>query len=513
MTYNVFIRGIYSTSLTKIFRDAGYNIIFPSTEIIKRFPDLEEFSGKYSKDIIINDRYDREGISITVKKELWEDIKNNFPINHNSFPNAIKLEAKFPLNSIHKGIVIQSNRMKNYSIVRLMPTQENDNNLSEHFSTTLGRMNKSLRVGSENIFQVVFEDVGKNYAFLNRGYTVSGDLAVIMPRNKRAFISKKIKDKEQRTKLNNVIKKVGISEFGILLRTAAKYATEIEILKEIHLLREKSLKIESQINQKSGTIGQIGGEFFSFNYLFPSLSKMRFDEIRSSIVPSVAFHHEIKACIGEKSENRQQFKVLNLIEKVMMELGAKEFSETINREYLSFYFNNLYIPKQFLYINHYKLNGRNLSLRPGIIKKIERIRTEDSDCLKIILRRKLAGKGLYDGLDIPIEEGDYAIGIYESGKMYCETIYYSKENELKGKYFNVNTPIMLRPDGIHYFDLEIDVIEPLRKSRTIIDIDYLEKAHEIGVISESLKNDAIMIAEKIKSGEIESELEKRTTGK
>ena len=34
---NVFIRGIYSTALTKMFIDAGYPIIFPSEPIQKRF--------------------------------------------------------------------------------------------------------------------------------------------------------------------------------------------------------------------------------------------------------------------------------------------------------------------------------------------------------------------------------------------------------------------------------------------------------------------------------------------
>ncbi|MBD3353015.1 MAG: hypothetical protein GF364_16160, partial [Candidatus Lokiarchaeota archaeon] len=100
MTYNVFIRGIYSTALTKLFKDAGFNIIFPSAVILERFKDLEEFYGSYSKDIIINDRYDKSGISVSMKKEIWNEIKEDFPITQKKFPNTIKLQAEFPLNSI-----------------------------------------------------------------------------------------------------------------------------------------------------------------------------------------------------------------------------------------------------------------------------------------------------------------------------------------------------------------------------------------------------------------------------
>ncbi len=52
----------------------------------------------------------------------------------------------------------------------------------------------------------------------------------------------------------------------------------------------------------------------------------------------------------------------------------------------------------------------------------------------------MKSQGNYDGLDIPIEDGDYAIGIYEQGSWFAETQYYSGDNDLKGKYYNINLP-------------------------------------------------------------------------
>ena len=522
MTYNVFIRGIYSTSLTKLFKDKGYNIIFPSQPIMKRFADLKDFSGTYSKEILINDRYDKEGVSVTVKKEIWDKIKDDFPLNQKDFPELIKLDSRFSLNSIHKGIVIQSNRVKNYSIVRLIPEEHGSDSVEENFRTTLGRVNRLLKVGTEDIFQVVFEDVGKNYAYLNRGYTVSGDLAVIMPRDrKKAFISKKIKDKEQREKLNNVIEKVSTNEFGILLRTAAQFATELEILREIQKLRDKYLNIETLMNQTNSVVGPIHSEFISINFVFTNKMKEILDDLRGEIVPTLRLHHDIKAGINLSRlsySSKLHLKVLNLVEGIVEDFSSKSklenYSENSINNFKSFYFNNLYSPKQFLKINHYKLNGRSINLKPGVIKKIERVKNNNNDSLRVILRRNLGGRGgngLYDGLDIPIEDGDYAIGVYESNNMYYETIYYSRLHELKGKYFNVNTPISLRPEGIHYIDLEIDVVEPLNKqTRKIIDKELLDKAYEKKIISEVLYKQAIEMAEKIKNGDIKSILTKES---
>ncbi|MBD3353311.1 MAG: DUF402 domain-containing protein, partial [Candidatus Lokiarchaeota archaeon] len=412
-------------------------------------------------------------------------------------------------NSISKGIVFQSNKSKNYSLVRLKPEtsdDDRDSELKSHYSTTVGKLNRYLRVGTEDIFQVAFEDVGRNYAYLNQGYTVSGELAVIMPYNKRGFISKKIRDKETRKKLKGVINKVSVDDFGILIRTAAKYASEIEILREIQKLRDRYLKIESKINQSKSTIGQIISEYVSTNYLLPSTSKLKMDKIRSQIVPTVALHHSIKA--APYSNNTLHMKVLNLIESVVNETGMLDFNQAINDKFIRFYYNNLYAPRQFLNIYHNKINGRNITLRPGILKKIERDRSVPN-ALKIILRRNLTGHGLYDGLNIPIEKNDYAISVFTSGNMYYETIYYSKNNELKGRYFNINTPLFLSSNGIHYNDLEIDVIEPLNKPREIIDKGLLDKAFELNLISEQLYNKSIDTAEKLRSGEILSELDKK----
>lgn len=503
--FNLFIRGIFSTVLTSLFTDAGYNIIDPSTSIKKRF-ELEEKPELYSKDIVINDKFG-EGVSVNIKHEIWDKIKDDFPLSLKNFPNAIQLISKFPLNSIYRGIVFQSSKLKRFSLVNLIPTENiDDGDTEDNFTTTVGKLNRFLKVGTEGVFQIRNPDSGRNYALINQGYTVSGDLAVIMPDYKRGLISKQIRDKKTRDKLLKIIEKVSVNDFGILLRTAAKNASDIEILREIQHLREKHIEIESLINQTHSTIGRVWSEFESFSFIFSNPAKLKLDEIRSQIIPTVSYHHDIKT--NGDFGSTFQLKILNFTESVLNELNALGFNEKINFLFQSFYYNNLFRPKQLLYIFHDKLSGRRINLTPGIIKKIVRNRSI-SDHLKIILRRNLnTSVGTYDGLNIPIEEGDYAIGVYESGKMYYESIYYSRYNELKGRYFNINTPIMFRGDGIHYIDLEIDVVEPLNGKRKIIDADLLNKAFDLNIISKNLYDQAIDIAHEIESGAISSEIVK-----
>ena len=105
-------------------------------------------------------------------------------------------------------------------------------------------------------------------------------------------------------------------------------------------------------------------------------------------------------------------------------------------------------------------------------------------------------RGNYDGLNIEINEGDYAISTIAHGKEHIKHEYYSKQGELIGKYFSINTPIEIYPNFARYIDLEIDVIEKDNK-REIIDKEDLMNSE----LSEKAKKYAIKIAEKIQKGD------------
>ncbi len=62
---NIFLRGIYSTALTDLFLKAGYNIIYPSPLIQRRFNLAPDKENKI-KEVSIQDRDDNQGIMVYI---------------------------------------------------------------------------------------------------------------------------------------------------------------------------------------------------------------------------------------------------------------------------------------------------------------------------------------------------------------------------------------------------------------------------------------------------------------
>ena len=503
----VYIRGIHSTALTKIFLDNGYTIVYPSSIIRNRFKFPEE-KVPYSKDITIQSRYDKKGVSILIKKSVYEDCKiNNFkswPFTCDNSPDCFIFPAKFSKNAIVKGIVVQSDKVKNYSIVRLSPSKINNEGIEvdDDFQTSFGRYSYYLPEGTEQIFQVTHEDCGLNYAILERNYTIPGEKVVLMPFNKQFIISKDITELKDRKRLQNVYNKIPPKPYGIIFRTASIYATEQEINEEIEVL-EKSIEIISEKIKNFDKIGEIHCDFVSFNVIFGIDYLKKLDKIRQSVVPTVGGHHFYKTDNYEDVKfNPDVF--MNFIENLLRRIPDKQ--KEVDEEVENFYYSSLY-PKKFMKINHFKLNGRNIFLAPGILLKFGK----NSDGKRyVILRRKMSesGQTVYDGLNVPIEQGDYAIGKYVEATEFYETEYFDRNGKSKGIYLNINSPLEIMQSMIKYVDLEIDVIEKANGEREIIDEDRLKKAFELGFISEVLYKKALELAIDLKNKKIELNIPK-----
>ncbi len=533
---NVFIRGIYSTALTKMFIDAEYPIIFPSKEIQTRFIIPFRPKDSYSKDISIRDRKDLQGVSIMFKKAVWDKLKEDnfedFPLWQTHNPNLITYNARFQKNSIYRGLIIKSNRHNNYSYIRLAPEDIDKDGLEEEsgFSTTIGRYGHFIPDAKEGIFQVTHEDSGVIRPSLGSFFTIPGDLIVIVPYNDRVIISSEIiagRIKKWLFDLGKDIQRT--KKYGFIFRTAAALASEEEILEEVDRLEEDLIHTQNVIEKYPDKIGEIFSNYHSINVIFPSQVKNNFDDLRRQILPTMECHHIIKANpiikqyrrfekfkdkdekykdkdekysdAKKRSENENKFTLSDLIsftENLMHGLDKKA-NEKICKNYLKQYYCDFLKPRKILNILHQKLNGKTIKLTPGIINSID---YESERPYNIILKRKLREGGLYDGLNTPIEKGDYAIGKYAIGSWYYMSTYYSVKNELKGRYFNINTPIEISHQGIRYIDLEIDVVENMIGERKLIDQEYLEKVLELNIISQELYDKAFGVASNILEGRI-----------
>jgi len=225
------------------------------------------------------------------------------------------------------------------------------------------------------------------------------------------------------------------------------------------VVREKSLK------------GWFG--YGCFNLEFPFLSKMVLDKVRSEVVPTIPNHHKLRI-FASKLVDEVERELLNCFEKEKLEEKLKSVVK-------------FKVGDKFE-IDHVKPSGQTLKLT-GEIFDI------NQETLKI--RRNFRGKGTYDGLKIPKEEGDYGITEIVEGSWIVKHSYFSQDGKLKGEFYNINTPVEFYPGKARYVDLEVDVVKPFNGQPEIIDLTTLEKIVEEGFINPKLAETAKKIAEKL----------------
>jgi protein associated with RNAse G/E len=216
---------------------------------------------------------------------------------------------------------------------------------------------------------------------------------------------------------------------------------------------------------------------------FPYLAKSTLDEIRNSIVPTVINHHRLRIIASE---------FVDLMEKKTLS-AHPEKRGLISRNLENSLIWKTYDKGKKIGIEHAKLNGRVISLSEGEIVEV------DPKEKKLMLRRsKFSGRASYDGLNIPKREGDYAISEAKEGLWFYKHIYFRREGQVIGAYYNINTLIEFYPDKIRYVDLEMDVVRWPDGTVEVIDEEELNRQFKYGYLSEELKDVTIRTAHELK---------------
>ena len=203
---------------------------------------------------------------------------------------------------------------------------------------------------------------------------------------------------------------------------------------------------------------------------FPWASKMKLDEYRRAVVPTVQMHHYYKAYGGEVSS------AADMAERLLLRGRPSEEVEELLRRTLVpiFPFEGSEIG-----IEHVKLSGSVLSLGKAVIE------VYDERSL-IRYTREMRGGGVYDGLGLEKEAGDRAVTEAKLGEYYTVTKYFSQDGRFKGTYMNLNTPVELYPSKIRYVDLEVDICIWPGDIVEVIDEEALEMAASEDIITSRL---------------------------
>ena len=208
---------------------------------------------------------------------------------------------------------------------------------------------------------------------------------------------------------------------------------------------------------------------------FPGISKAYLDAIRSTVVPSLKNHHRLKI-LHDKKLGRFEAELLKFPQN-------KETLE--NRLFADW----ILAPLQkdgAVRLEQVRASGKAIRPREGILI--------DRQGETLTLKRSFA-QGRYDGLNLPIEEGDYGLTEVREGSGYVKHAYFSRQGKLKGEYFNINTPVEIYPFGARYVDLEIDVACRAGEKPAILDRQELALLVKKGVVGSRLERKAIETAE------------------
>ncbi|MCS7125957.1 MAG: DUF402 domain-containing protein [Aigarchaeota archaeon] len=214
---------------------------------------------------------------------------------------------------------------------------------------------------------------------------------------------------------------------------------------------------------------------------FPVDAKRKLDELRSSVAYTVPWHHYCRAG-GEALSSMVSF-AEDLVERGLV--NPREMDKMFEEQVRQF------TPKlgSKVKIVHVKLHGERIVLGPG------KVVWRSNDSIKIL--RRIMSSGVYDGLGIPKQIGDYAITEARRLETWTKTSYYNFSGVLKGVYYNICTPVAFYPDQIHYFDLEIDVVALPDHEPRVIDEEFLKQAFEKGIISYELFEKSLRIVREI----------------
>lgn len=464
------IRGIYTTALTKFFTENGYMVVQPS-EVIKNRLSLNETP--LSPHIDVEDLPGGDGVRVrclaSYEKELVHDMLG-------PFDDVIVNQTEGEKGAVYKGIVHRPSPKGGY-IVRLTPELE-------AWLPSREIRGKHIEKGDITVVEVKNVESEIGIPRVSRKINYAGDFAVLLPRRGVVKVSNKL-SREEQERLSGLGEVLLPERWGILWRTGAREVGIEKLKTEIDRLTETAEEFKASIKE-APSLTKLRNGFRSMDIFFPAMSKRKLDSIRDEVVPTVEHHHQFKA-LGEKYAL-----LVDFAENNIAELDERnKTSEMVN----DFLFRKFQRTGQELPIYHRKVNGRLVVLGPA---KVVESKSEGNSWEYTTFRRFGAG-GYYDGIEAPQENGDIGITLIKIGADKLITVYFSVNEELKGIYVNVNTPIELYKDGAGYFDLEIDVVLNKDGDVKIIDRKRLEQLHQDGMISEKLLKWAKKRAKKFKS--------------
>lgn len=162
-----------------------------------------------------------------------------------------------------------------------------------------------LTVGDEVVVQVLSEPRGTKGARVTTHYTIPGKYLVLMPNNNHIAISKKIKEEEERNRLEEIVRDLKPENMGVIIRTAAQGKSIFHFEREMEYLVKKWGDIE-----KKTSTAKIGEVLYKDNGIVATVLRDIFsNEIDELVIDNEEAYWEVIDYINAFSEKTLKTKI------------------------------------------------------------------------------------------------------------------------------------------------------------------------------------------------------------
>ena len=174
--------------------------------------------------------------------------------------------------------------------------------LEEALNPKNEKITSHLEVGQTIMVQIAKEAISTKGPRLTSDISLAGRNVVLVPFNSKIFLSQKIRSNEEKKRLKRVAAAVLPKNFGVIIRTAAVNATDLDIEQDILALVEKWNKTLQQI-RKSPAPALLMSEMSRANTIIRDSLDGSFSQI---IVDDEAMYNNIRSYIRVVDPEREK---------------------------------------------------------------------------------------------------------------------------------------------------------------------------------------------------------------
>jgi Ribonuclease G/E len=458
------VRGIYTTAVTRLFLDAGHDVVQASEPIRDRF-DADFGDGAH--EVAVETTGDRQGVGVhgdppaveTAAALLWDVGVDAFAWTDAAPPGAV-FDARVT-DTLGSGALCALGG----GTEGFLPFDATDDRIEE---------GDAVRVQVRDS-KPPWRDRRPR---LGTDVRTDGGLATLVRGGEGVAVD--TRDDAAGRELVGMTDLLGVEPpegWGLRWSHAATRA-------DMDALRDSLERAAARADELDAALGDAGGVEPARTLAAPRAgrwvwfgraSRFALDDHRRAVSTTMPGHHRTKAASESASAG------VDFAEALCDPGGGEEFPFGV-------------VTRQFgptegdrVAIGHGKPDGRRIVLGRGDVVEWDADGT-------LSVKRELSGGGTYDALGVARESGDTALTKFREGRWWYPTVYRNAEGAVKGTYVNVCTPVECFPDEVRYVDLHVDVIKHTDGTVERVDDDELDDAVAAGHVSEPLAEKARSVA-------------------